>query len=197
MTYALIGTGNMAWLIASRMLSAGHTCTGVWGRNAAAADELCAAFSLPRLTQLSQHHDGPDVCIVAVSDSSIAEVVKAFSLRHTTLIHTAGSISMDVLAARSVHAGVVWPVYSVRKASLPAHRGFPALIEANTHVAWEAARSVAKAICDITYEASGEQRQWLHLAAVVSNNFVNHLLGVVTDICDTQGLPVNLLQPLL
>jgi predicted short-subunit dehydrogenase-like oxidoreductase (DUF2520 family) len=197
MTYALIGSGNMAWLIASRMLSGGHTCVGVWGRNADATDKLCAAFSLPRLHTLSQFHDGTDACIVAVADSGIADVVKDFSLRRTTLIHTAGSMPVDVLSAHTINAGVVWPVYSIRKDALPDHRYFPALIEANTQDASEIVRAVAKAICDTAYEVSGEQRQWLHLAAVMSNNFVNHLLAVATDICDMEDLPVSLLQPLL
>ena len=197
MTYTLIGTGNMAWLIASRMLGGGHTCTGVWGRNAVAVDELCAAFTLPRLHSFSQVHDGPDACIVAITDSEIAAAVSPLAFRCTTLIHTAGSVAIDGVAARSIHAGVVWPVYSIRKNALPVHRSFPAVVEANTDMALNVARTVAKAICDTTYEATGAQRRWLHLAAVMGNNFVNHLLGIATDICVEQGLPVSLLQPLL
>jgi predicted short-subunit dehydrogenase-like oxidoreductase (DUF2520 family) len=197
MTYVLIGTGNMAWLIASRMLGAGHTCVGAWGRNSIALAELCDEFYLPRLTSLSQQNDGPDAVIVAVSDSSIAEVVKPLSLRHSTLIHTSGALSIDVLGTRAAHTGVVWPVYSIRKASLPAHKGFPALIEGTTKTALETVRAVAKAICDTSYEASSDQRAWLHLAAVMGNNFVNHLLGIVSDISAAQGAPITLMQPLI
>lgn len=197
MTYALIGSGNMAWLVASRMFAAGHTCVGVWGRNAAAVDSLCEAFSLLRIDSLKDFNDGPDACIVAVADSAIAEVVKPLSMRSTVLIHTAGSVSIDILTAHSKAAGVVWPVYSIRKAALPQHRAFSALIEANNREAWQVVRGVAKAICDTPYEATSAQRQWMHLAAVMGNNFVNHLLSTATDICAVQGLPISLLHPLL
>ena len=197
MTYALAGTGNMAWLIASRMLAAGHTCIGAWGRNAADTAALCATYSLPHLATQNDLHDGPDAMIIAVSDSGIPEVVKPFSFRSTTLIHTAGSVPMSVLSAHSARTGVVWPVYSIRKASLPAHRAFPAVVEANTPEAGAVVRAVAKAICDTTYETGSEQRLWLHLAAVISNNFVNHLLGMATDICTAQSVPVSVLTPIV
>ena len=197
MTYTLIGTGNMAWLLASRMMAAGHTCLGIWGRSAAATDELCEAYSLPRLTPLSAVNDGPDACIIAVSDAAIGDVAKSLSLRHTTLLHTGGSVPMRVLETSSAHSGVVWPVYSIRKTALPTHRAFPALIEGNSHTSWEVARSVAKAICDTSYEASSAQREWLHLGAVIANNFVNHLLGIAGDIAASQAMPISLLQPLI
>jgi predicted short-subunit dehydrogenase-like oxidoreductase (DUF2520 family) len=197
MTYALIGTGNMAWFIASRMLGAGHTCVGVWGRNSAAAQSLCDEYYLPRITTLSQLNDGPDAIIMAVSDSAIAEVAKTLQFRHSTLIHTGGSVPMNVLDGRSLHTGVVWPVYSIRKASLPSHRGFSAIIEGNSRTAWETVRAVSKAICDGSYEASSEQRAQLHLAAVIGNNFVNHLLGIAADISAQQGTPISVLQPLI
>lgn len=197
MTYALIGTGNMAWLIASRMLAAGHTCVGVWGRSPAATEELCQAFHLPKLASTSDLNDGPDAVIIAVSDAAIADVAKQLSLRHSTLIHTGGSISLRVLDGYSLNIGVMWPVYSIRKASLPTHRAFPALIEGNSNQALETVREVARAICDTAYEVSSEQRAWLHLAAVIGNNFVNHLLGIVADISAAQNIPIAILQPLI
>jgi predicted short-subunit dehydrogenase-like oxidoreductase (DUF2520 family) len=103
---------------------------------------------------------------------------------------------MSILEGRSLSVGVVWPVYSIRKESLPAHRGFAAVIEGNSKAAWEAVRGVAKALCDLNYEASSEQRAWLHLAAVMGNNFVNHLLGIAASISAGQGTPIGVLQPL-
>jgi predicted short-subunit dehydrogenase-like oxidoreductase (DUF2520 family) len=142
-------------------------------------------------------NDGPDAVIIAVSDAAIAAVAKEVSLRHSTLIHTGGSVSLRVLDGYSLNIGVVWPVYSIRKASLPAHRAFPALIEGNSKKALETIREVAKAICDTAYEASSEQRARLHLAAVIGNNFVNHLLGITSDISTAQQIPISILQPLI
>jgi predicted short-subunit dehydrogenase-like oxidoreductase (DUF2520 family) len=197
MTYALIGTGNMAWLIASRMLSAGHTCVGVWGRSTAGAEALCRAFHMPRLASLNQVNDGPDAVIIAVSDAAIADVAKSLSLQHSALIHTSGSVPLRILDGCSLNIGVVWPVYSIRKDSLPAHRAFPVVVEGNNDTARKIIHGIATAICDITYEADSGQRAWLHLAAVIGNNFVNHLLGIAASISAAQHTPISILQPLL
>lgn len=197
MTYTLIGTGNMAWMLASRMTSGGHVCVGAWGRNTSELTKLCAAFRLPQLTSLNQVHDGADACIVAVSDDAIAEVVQRFSFRTATLIHTAGSIPLSVLENHAVNFGVVWPVFALRKGSLPTHRQFPAIMEANSKPALQIVQGVAKAICEINYETTTAKRQALHLAAVVGSNFSNHLLASSFDLCEEQSLPVSLLQPLL
>jgi predicted short-subunit dehydrogenase-like oxidoreductase (DUF2520 family) len=197
MTYTLIGSGNMAWFIAGQMLRAGHACVGQWGRNRAESDALCRQYSLRRLNDISEVHDGPEACILAVSDSSIGEVASKLSFRHTTLIHTAGSQPLAILETHSHHAGVLWPVYSIRKDDLPTHRHFPVLIEAGDSIAMEVLRELAKAISDVSYEVSGEQRQWLHLSAVIGNNFVNHLLDIISSIFKEQRLPRHLIQPLL
>ncbi len=197
MTYALLGTGNMAWLMATRMTASGHTCVGVWGRNAEATTALCDAFYLPRLASPEQLNDGPDAVILAVSDQAIFSLATRLSLRYSTLIHTAGSAPLNLLKGHSDHIGVVWPVYSIRKDSLPAHRSFAALTEANSTQARIAVREVAKAICDHSYEAGSEQRAWMHVAAVMGNNFVNHLLGIASQISATQEVPISILQPLL
>lgn len=197
MTYALIGTGNIAWLIAARMLGAGHTCVGAWGRNPQSLKALCDEYYLPRFASLNQVNDGADAVILAVSDAAIPELAAKISLRYSTLIHTAGASPMNLLHGHSLNTGVVWPVYSIRREALPTHRAFAALMEANSATAWAAVREVAHAICDRNYEAGSEQRVWMHLAAVIGNNFVNHLFGIAATISAEQEVPISLLQPLL
>jgi len=197
MNYTLIGSGNMATFVASRMQAAGHTCAGAWSRNVESMAALCAEYGLPQLPAFSDIHDGPDALILAVSDAAIPDVAKQLQLRRTTIIHTAGSVPLNVLAIAAERSAVAWPVYSIRSAALPQHRAFPAVIEANGTYALQVVREFAKALCDTAYEAGPGERRWLHLAAVMGNNFVNHLLGVTTDLCAAHQLPVSLLQPLI
>ncbi|MEO6833034.1 MAG: DUF2520 domain-containing protein [Chitinophagaceae bacterium] len=197
MTYTLIGTGNMAWMLASRMTSGGHVCVGAWGRNTAELTKLCATYRLPQLGAKNQVHDGADACIIAVSDDAIAEVVQGLNFRSSTLIHTAGSVPMSVLNNHCVNSGVMWPIFALRKGSLPTHRQFPAIMEANTKQALIMVQGVAKAMCEVNYETNTAKRQALHLAAVIGSNFSNHLLATSIDLCEAQGLPRSLLQPLL
>ena len=197
MTYYLIGTGNMAAFLAMRMQASGHICLGIYGRNKEAAQELSREYHIPLLQHISEIHDGADICLLAVSDHSIKEVADKLSLKTTVLLHHSGSMPMSVLNSGGKNTAVVWPVYSILKKDLPQHRQFPCLWEAGSDYARRAAREVCTAISSIQYEADSNQRRWLHLTAVLGNNFTNYLLGMCMDICRQQGLPFNLLQPIL
>jgi predicted short-subunit dehydrogenase-like oxidoreductase (DUF2520 family) len=194
MNYYLVGSGNMAWFLMARMQGSGHSCSGIMGRNKAAVAELAREYNVPVLQSLN---DGADACLMAVSDSSIGEVAKKMSFKSTVLIHHSGSIGMNALAIGASRTGVVWPVYSILKKDLPTHRQFPVLWETNHKAANAIVADVCNALTAIQYEATSEQRQWMHLSAVLGNNFTNYLLGMCADICKDQQLPFNLLQPIL
>lgn len=196
MTYYLLGTGNMAFFLAARMQAAGHTCTGLWGRNADAAGILARVYNFPLLQSLSEIHDGPDACLLAVSDGAIGKVASSLNLAQTTLIHHSGSAGTGVLG-NSGNQGIAWPVYSILRSDLPTHRNFPCIWEANTVTALRVVQEVCAAISGIAYEAAAGQRQALHLSAVIGNNFTNYLLRMCADICAAQNVPFSLLQPIL
>lgn len=194
MTYFLIGSGNMAWFMASRMQAAGHTCYGILGRNKEAVNAIAREFNIPVVQQIN---DGADACLMAVSDHAIGEMAGRLQLNSTVLIHHSGSVNINVLAAGATRTGVVWPVYSILKKDLPVHRQFPCLYEANGIPAETIVQEICTAVSSIQYEADSAQRQWMHLTAVVGNNFTNYLLGICTDIFKAQNIPFSLLQPIL
>ena len=194
MNYYIVGSGNMAWFMMARMQGAGHTCNGIMGRNKLAVAALAREYNVPVLDYLN---DGADACLLAVSDNAIPDVAKRMSFRSTVLIHHSGSVNMSALAIGASRTGVVWPVYSILKKDLPIHRQFPCLWEANNSAAERIVKDVAGALTEILYETDSKQRHWMHLAAVLSNNFTNYLLNMSSTICAQQNLPFNLLQPIL
>ena len=56
---------------------------------------------------------------------------------------------------------------------------------------------MAHALTDNLFEAKEDQRKWLHLSAVITNNFINHLFTINEQICRDNKLPANALQPLI
>ena len=197
MTYYLLGSGNMAHFLAQRMNGAGHVCVGIWGRDHEAAARLAKRYHFPLLSGDGDVHDGPDVCLLAVSDNSIEALAMKLRLGTTALIHFGGSVSIGKLATGAAQYGVVWPLYSIRKDALPVSRKFPCIIEASDERTIGIVREVGRAISDETVQLSGEQRQWLHTAAVLSNNFTTYLLGIAERICLEHSIPFSLLQPIL
>lgn len=197
MTVALIGTGNMAWFLAQRLLQSGHTVSGLYGRDPEQVRLLAREYQLPVYPELDAILDGADACILAVADHAVAELCSRLQFRETVLLHTAGALPASVLDPAARHFGVLWPVYSILKNDLPAHRNIPCAWEGNTSRAAGIAQSLAESIGTLPFQASSQQRRWLHLCAVIENNFVNHLMAISESICREQNLPVQVLQPIL
>ncbi|MCB0699909.1 MAG: DUF2520 domain-containing protein [Chitinophagales bacterium] len=197
MTFYIAGTGNTAWFMATRLVKAGNKCLGVWGRNIEHANDLADVINAPVLHELSQIKDDADGCILAITDNAIEDIAKQLSFEHTTLIHTAGSVSRMVLQPYAQHAGIMWPVYSIVKDNLPKHREIPIVIKGTTDHSEEVLKKLVADISDICYTISWEQRQWLHLCAVMSNNFVNHMMAISEEICNKQQIPFSLLYPIV
>ena len=198
MTFNIVGTGNIAWFFGKRLMSGGHQCTGVFGRNVEAAKELADTLLSDVYGSIADVKDrDSDICFLAVSDIAIGKVASQLSFKQTVLVHTAGSVSLDAITIASKDCAVLWPVYAIQKNSLPAHRNIPCAWEATSGKAERYVQSIGHAITDVMFEAKGEQRKWLHLAAVMSGNFMNHLMTICEKICSENDLPFSIMFPII
>lgn len=188
----------MAWFIGNRLVAARHFCKGVFGRSEAPVQRLAEALLCNKSGNLALAKETEaDVCFIAISDDAIAEVAAKLHYKKTVLIHTAGAISLDVLANAAPDAAVLWPVYSISGHNPPSHRNIPMAWEANSPKAEKYTLSLAHAITDVLFEAKYDQRKWLHLSAVISNNFTNHLMTICERICTENQLPFSALEPII
>jgi predicted short-subunit dehydrogenase-like oxidoreductase (DUF2520 family) len=198
MTFTIIGTGNMAWFLAKRLTAAGHQCVGVYGRNPQEAELLASSITVNPFKSLNDITDGQaDMCFLTLSDYSIQSIAMRLFLESTVVVHTAGSVDMKVLAPASKDHAVLWPVYSIQKHNISMSREIPCAWEASSPKAKRFILSIAHGITDVLFEASGEQRRWLHMTAVISNNFINHLMAICEQICAAQNLPFSTLHPII
>lgn len=198
MTFTIIGNGNMAWFIGTRLVTGGLECRGVYSRNEAAAKELATALACVEYGTIDHINDRlADVCFLTVSDSAISSVAATLRFHRTVLVHTAGAVNLDAVKIAAPDRAVLWPVYSILKNSLPDHRNIPCAYEASSENAKKCVLAVAHAITDVLFEAQYEQRRWLHLGAVIGNNFTNHLLAICDQICKENDLPFSALLPII
>jgi predicted short-subunit dehydrogenase-like oxidoreductase (DUF2520 family) len=198
MIYSIIGTGNMAWFLAKRLTAAGHQCAGLYGRNPDAVEALAASINSDIYTKSGHVRDGDsDICFLAVSDHAIEEVAEKIHLEKTILVHTSGSVSINAIAASAKDHAVLWPVYSIAKSNLPNHRNIPCAWDASSAKAKKHLLTIAHGITDILFETKDEQRLWLHMSAVISNNFTNHLLTICEQICKEHDVPFSALSPII
>jgi len=169
MEIVIIGTGNTASVLGRKLRNAGHRIVQVFGRDTSEASQLAYELDTESTNYWNVVYRDADLYILAVSDIAIREILEELQLPDKTIVHTAASVSKDVLRNSAKHFGVFYPLQSLRKdlGHLP---NIPIIIE---------------------------ERKKLHLAAVVVNNFVNHLYALAESYCNNEGIDFNLLLPLI
>jgi predicted short-subunit dehydrogenase-like oxidoreductase (DUF2520 family) len=198
MTFCIIGTGNIASFLATRLATARHRCTGVYSRDIHAAKAFAETLLCRNYGTIKDVKDGEaDGCFLAVSDAAIAEVAGLLSFKQTVLVHTAGAVDIDIIKTAANDCALLWPVYSILKNNLPTHRKIPCAWEASSDKAKKFVLAMGHAFSDDLFETKYEQRKWLHLAAVMSNNFITHLMAICEQICIDNKLPFTTLLPII
>ena len=196
MQIVIIGTGNTATILGRKLIAAGHIILQVYGRNIKTANELAFGLNADPVNNLANINGGAEIYIIAVSDNAIADIAKKLGLlQKGIIVHTAGSVSKNVLS-RSSGYGIVYPLQSLRKESvyLP---DIPILIDANDEETFAILKNLAGTISENVVKADDGQRMKLHLAAVFANNFVNHLYSMMEEFCNREKMNFKLLLPLI
>ncbi len=196
MEIIIIGTGNTATVLVRKLKAAGHTILQVYGRNAAAASELAYELESESTNYWSVVNRDADIYILAVSDIAIEEMVKELRLPEKTIVHTAASVSKNILKGSTSHFGVFYPLQSLKKENRYSSE-MPIIIDASDEETFHLLENLANTISATVAEADDGQRLKLHLAAVFCNNFVNHIYTLMEDYCQKEDLDFSLLIPLI
>ena len=197
MDIVLIGTGNAAAVLGRAIRNAGHRIVQVFGRNASAASKLAYQFGTESTNYWSVIRKDGDIYLIAVADDAIQDVAKHVHVPGKVVAHTAASVKKDVLKNMSHHYGVFYPLQTLREdmTELPE---IPIFIDASDDVAKNKLEQLAQSISkNHVIVAGDDERLKLHVAAVVVNNFVNHLYTLVEDFCKKEGIDFNQLLPLI
>ena len=193
----ILGTGKVATRLGTALQDAGSNITEVYGRNKIAAEKLAKKFSANAITDLSAITRHAHVYIIAVKDDAIPLIAKKLRVKQGIVVHTSGSVEMNVLAKCSPHTGVLYPLQTFSRDRKPDLGLVPVCIEvSDTHTA-SVLRSIAKMISKNIVNVNSEQRAALHLSAVIANNFTNRLYALAEKKLKHHGLSFSLLHPLI
>jgi len=135
-----------------------------------------------------------DLILLAVSDKSIRSISE-FLPKDSFVVHTSGGISIDVLSQK--RRGVFYPIQTFSEGRSLDFSNLPIGIEAENSLNLENLHQLANSINASAKEINSEQRQQLHLAAVLVNNFTNHLFVEAAKICEEKQINFKLLLPLM
>jgi predicted short-subunit dehydrogenase-like oxidoreductase (DUF2520 family) len=196
MNISMLGSGNVATVLARMAHQRGHRVVQVYSRNRLHAEELADLVQAQPINDLALLDANADLLIAAVTDSGVAELAAHLQMPRGVLIHTAGALPMDVLAATGLNYGVLYPLQSLRKEKLD-YDPFPLLTQASTPENLALLTDFAESLSPIVKQTTNQERLQLHVAAVIANNFTNHLYALAQQYCTRHKISFDLLKPLI
>ncbi len=196
MKVVIIGTGNVATVLGKKISAAGHDIIEVAGRNREATDALAAELQARPVYTFSNLATDAELYLIAVSDTALYDLPAQLPALKGIVVHTAGSVPMQVLSTLERPHGIVYPLQSLRKemAALPE---IPLLIDASDETTAELLLNFASTLSSQVERANDMQRTQLHLGAVLVSNFTNHLYALAKKYCTKNSIEFSLLQPLI
>jgi predicted short-subunit dehydrogenase-like oxidoreductase (DUF2520 family) len=137
-----------------------------------------------------------DVYIISVTDLAIAEVSKSIPFENQLVVHTSGTSALDVLDTKN-RRGVFYPLQTFSKVKKVDFSEIPLCLETEFEEDYAIIEKMALSISKVVQSVSSDQRKALHVAAVFSCNFVNHLYQIGSEICENNDIPFSILFPLI
>ncbi|HTL81485.1 MAG TPA: Rossmann-like and DUF2520 domain-containing protein [Bacteroidia bacterium] len=192
----LIGSGNVATHLGIALYDSGIDIVQVYSRKIANAKVLAKGVKAKAVSDLKKISANTDVFIIAVNDDAIASVVKKLNVKEGIVMHTSGSVSIDVLKKFEQY-GVFYPLQTFSKAKQVVMSDVPVCVEGNDQHTLYSISNIASVISDFVYALDSDQRAVAHLAAVFANNFSNHLYHIADDLLKHKDLPFDLIRPLI
>lgn len=196
MQIVLIGSGNVATHLGLALHQANHQIIQVYSRELANAKQLARKIDAEAIHSLDNIVENADLYIISVKDDAIEGVIGALPEIKGMVVHTAGSISVDVLK-RFDNYGVFYPFQTFTKEAVLEFSNIPVLVEGNNDNNRNFLSDLAKQISTNVLKASSYQRGQLHIAAVFACNFVNHMYILADEVLKDSGLPFELMHPLI
>ena len=192
-----IGAGNLATHLSKAFQNSGFEMVQVYSRTETSAKKLAGLLHVPYTTDIESIVENASLYVISVSDDAIEFVLNKVPLVKGLVIHTAGSVPIDVFSDKFRNYGVLYPLQTFSKLRQVYFPEIPFFIEANTDDNLQVLRMVAETISHKVYVASSSERSILHLAAVFCCNFVNHLFHLSSQIVQQTGFDFSVLSPLI
>ena len=197
----LVGAGNLATNLGLALKQAGFPILQVYSRSEGAASALAGRLGCEATVSLQDLRPDAELYITALKDSALEsrlpEILHGREERFW--VHTAGSLPLSLWerVPGVKRYGVFYPMQTFSKARRVDFRSIPILLEANAPAQMNLLREIASTLSGNVREATSRQRQAIHMAGVFACNFTNHCYAMAEKLLAAQGLPFELLQPLI
>ena len=193
----ILGAGNVATHLSLALKKADFNIKCVYSKTIQSAKELALKVDAHYTNEINHIPVEADLYIIAVKDDVIKSVVGQLDMEYGIVVHTAGSIPINIFENKFSNYGVFYPLQTFSKARNMDFSGIPLCIEANTKPLEDILIRLAQQLTTVVELVDSQQREVLHLAAVFACNFSNHMYAAAFDILKKSGITFDLLKPLI
>lgn len=197
MKVSFIGSGNIATHLATAANLAAIDIINIYSKNFDNAKSLASICNAKAVDNIHDIENNIDLLILAVNDDAIEQIATDLKNISCPVVHTAGSININVLASDAHAHGVIYPLQTFSKNKAIDLSKVPFFIESSD----PSVKMILEELCTklgLSYQiVSSEQRLNLHIAAVFASNFTNAMYSIAKDLLDKQGLDFDNLLPLI
>ncbi len=191
----IIGAGNVAWHMAKIMLKKGVNILQLYSPHSAKA--LAQDLRLPYIDNLSLLKENADIYLFSIKDDAYQEIVNQFPYKNKCMIHTSGSIDMNIFQSISDNRGVIYPFQTFTKNVTLSFEKVPLCLEASNQMMEDKITQLACLLSNNHLFINSSQRQKLHLAGVFACNFTNAMFRIAKEIIEENGMNFSILLPLI
>lgn len=197
MKIVMIGAGNLATNLAMALKNSGHEIVQVYSRTRESAKKLARQTVSEDITRLTRVVHDADVYILSVKDDALEEVLGDFPVKEGFLVHTAGSVPLEVAKDYVAHYGVLYPLQTFSKERTVDFRQIPLCLEASSDEKYRVLKNMADDLSEDVRHITSRQRLHLHVAAVFACNFSNYMMANAEELLQRQDISFDILAPLI
>lgn len=190
----LIGTGRAAYHLGHALKRARVPIVGIVGRDPAHTQQLAATLESAALG-FSDDLPAHNIRLIAVTDDAIAAVAARLPRSTAVTAHVSGAKPYTLLGDHP-HRGVLWPIQSLSPGDPVDFTHVPFVIDGEDTPTLHILQALAAALSNNVTVLPYEQRQLLHVAAVLASNFPVLLLREAQRLLEANGLDPQLVVPL-
>ena len=195
----IVGSGNIAYHLAQRLASRElYQSIRIVSRNESMRETFQHISNKIDFNSNENFNFDIPATIIAVSDDAIATVAAQYVNYNHLILHTAGSVDTDFLYKIGFqNFGSLYPLqtFSMRKAV--DWNKIPVFISANSEENSKKTSIIALNLSEKIHYIDDRQRLALHIAAVIANNFSNHLFAEAEHWLDIHNLKFEFILPLI
>ncbi len=197
MKIVFIGSGNVATHLSTALSKTDIHIIQIISKNIANAQKLANSIECESFSDTLNDLLEADLYIIAVADAEIKKIASHKFFKDRFLVHTCGSVKMNILSENTNQYGVFYPLQTFNKNNRVDFSEVPICLEASNDEVYNKLEKLSGKISTKIFKINSEQREKLHIAAVFVNNFVNHLFALANEIVERENIDSEILKPLI